>query len=137
MSIQAILNVASSALTAQSLRISLIAQNLANADSVASPGGGPYQRRMPVFAAIPLQGEDGVEGLGVKVAGVLRDQAPPKMTYDPSNPLADASGNVKEPSINPVLEMVDMLQASRSYEANLSTLETARNVALKTIDLLR
>jgi flagellar basal-body rod protein FlgC len=137
MSIQAILNVASSALTAQSLRISLIAQNLANADSVASPGGGPYQRRMPVFAAIPLQGEDGVEGLGVKVAGVLRDQAPPKMTYDPSNPLADASGNVKEPSINPVLEMVDMLQASRSYEANLSTLETARNVALKTIELLK
>ncbi len=137
MSIQAILNVASSALTAQSLRISLIAQNLANADSVGSPEGGPYQRRMPVFETMPLQGDDGVESLGVKVAGVLRDQAPPRTIYDPSNPLADAAGNVNEPSINPVLEMVDMLQASRSYEANLSTLETARNVALKTIDLLK
>ncbi len=137
MSIQSILSVASSALTAQSLRISLIAQNLANADSVASPEGGPYQRRMPVFATIPLQGDAGIEGMGVKVTAVLRDQAPPKMAYDPSNPLADASGNVKEPSINPVLEMVDMLQASRSYEANLSTLESARNVALKTIDLLK
>ncbi len=137
MSIQSIMGVASSALTAQSLRISLIAQNLANADSIASPEGGPYQRRLPVFAAIPLQGEAGVEGIGVKVAAVLRDQAPPRVTYDPSNPLADASGNVKEPSINPVLEMVDMLQASRSYEANLSTLETARNITLKTIDLLK
>jgi len=137
MSIQSILGIASSALTAQSLRISLIAQNLANADSVASPEGGPYQRRMPVFEAIPLQGDAGVEGIGVKVAAVLRDRAPARATYDPSNPLADAAGNVKQPSINPVLEMVDMLQASRSYEANLSTLETARNVALKTIELLK
>jgi len=137
MSIQSILGIASSALTAQSLRISLIAQNLANADSVASPGGGPYQRRMPVFEAILLQGETGVEGIGVKVAAVLRDRAPARVSYDPSNPLADADGNVKEPSINPVLEMVDLLQASRSYEANLSTLETARNVALKTIELLK
>jgi len=137
MSIQNIVGVASSALSAQSLRITLIAQNLANADSVTSPEGGPYKRRIPVFEATPLQGDEGTEGTGVKVAAVLRDQTPPRVSYDPSNPLADADGNVAQPSINPVLEMVDMMQASRSYEANLSTLQTANNVALKTLDLLK
>jgi flagellar basal-body rod protein FlgC len=137
MPIQGIVGVASSALSAQSLRITLIAQNLANADSVASPEGGPYQRRIPVFEATSLPGDEGAEAVGVKVAAVLRDQTPPRMSHDPSNPLADASGNVAQPSINPVLEMVDMMQASRSYEANLSTLQTAHNVTLKTLDLLR
>jgi len=137
MPIQSIVGVASSALSAQSLRITLIAQNLANADSVASPEGGPYQRRIPVFEAASLPGDEGANAIGVKVAAVLRDQTPPRMSHDPSNPLADASGNVAQPSINPVLEMVDMMQASRSYEANLSTLQTAHDVALKTLDLLK
>ena len=134
---QGIVGVASIALSAQSLRITLIAQNLANADSVSSPEGGPYQRRIPVFEATSLPDDQGEEAVGVKVAAVLRDQTPPRVTHDPSNPLADASGNVSQPSINPVLEMVDMLQASRSYEANLATLQTAHNVALRTLDLLK
>jgi flagellar basal-body rod protein FlgC len=137
MPIQGIVGVASSALSAQSLRLTLIAQNLANADSAASPEGGPYQRRIPVFEATSLPGADGEDAIGVKVAAVLRDQTPPRVTHDPSNPLADASGNIAQPSINPVLEMVDMMQASRSYEANLSTLQTAHNVALKTLDILK
>src|SRR5208282_254392 len=137
MPIQGIVGVASSALSAQSLRITLIAQNLANADSVASPEGGPYQRRLPVFEAAALPGDEGTQALGVKVAAVLRDQTPPRVTHDPSNPLADASGDVAQPSINPVMEMVDLMQASRSYEANLSTLQTAHDVALKTLDLLK
>jgi flagellar basal-body rod protein FlgC len=137
MPIQGIVGVASSALSAQSLRLTLIAQNLANADSVASPEGGPYQRRIPVFEAASLPDEGGENAVGVKVAAVLRDQSPPRVTHDPSNPLADAEGNISQPSINPVLEMVDMMQASRSYEANLSTLQTAHNVELKTIDLLK
>ncbi len=137
MPIQDIVGVASSGLSAQSLRITLIAQNLANADSVASPEGGPYQRRLPVFEAAALPGDEETQTLGVKVAAVLRDQAPPRVTHDPSNPLADASGNVEQPTINPVMEMVDLMQASRSYEANLSTLQTAHEVALKTLDLLK
>ncbi|MGD0074794.1 MAG: flagellar basal body rod protein FlgC [Candidatus Binataceae bacterium] len=137
MPIQDIVGVASSGLSAQSLRITLIAQNLANADSVASPEGGPYQRRLPVFEAASLPGDEGTQTLRVKVAAVLRDQTPPRVTHDPSNPLADASGNVAQPSINPVMEMVDLMQASRSYEANLSTLQTAHDVALKTLDLLK
>ena len=137
MSLEATIGIANSALTAQSQRITLIAQNLANADSVSSPEGGPYQRRIPVFEATSLPEENGESAVGVKVAAVLRDQTPPRVTHDPSNPLADAEGNVSQPSINPVLEMVDMMQASRSYEANLSTLQTAHNVALKTLDLLK
>lgn len=77
------------------------------------------------------------QGAGVKLAAVLRDQSPPKVSYDPSNPLADAQGMVKEPSVNPLFEMVDLMEASRSYQANLSVIETARTIALKTLDLLK
>jgi flagellar basal-body rod protein FlgC len=136
MSIGSILSIAGSALDAQSERITLIAENLANANSVESPEGGPYQRRIPVFEATAVGDESG-EGLGVKLANVVRDQTPPKLTYDPSNPLADKSGMVKQPSINPVFEMVDLMEASRSYQANLSVVETARTSALKTIDILK
>src|SRR5260370_456593 len=100
MSIGTILGIAGSALSAQAQRITLIAQNLANADSVASPDGGPYQRRIPVFQASQIAAADGSGGLGVTLAAVLRDQAPPKVTYDPSNPYADAAGMVREPAVN-------------------------------------
>lgn len=137
MSIEAVFGIADSALTAQSQRITLIAQNLANADSVQSPEGGPYQRRVPIFEASPLDA-GGVPGaMGVHVAAVQRDAATPRAVYDPSNPYADADGIVEEPAVNPVTEVVDMMQAARSYQANLSIVETARTAALKTLDLLK
>ena len=136
MSIESIFGIASSALSAQSERITLIAQNLANANSVESPDGGPYQRRIPVFATA-VTGEGNSAGAGVKLAAVLRDQAPPRQVYDPSNPFADGSGMVKQPAVNPVYEMVDLMEASRSYQSNLSVIETARTSAIKTIDLLK
>jgi len=136
MSVGTIFAIASTALDAQSERISLIAQNLANANSAVSSSGGPYQRRIPVFEATPVS--DGADtGLGVRLATVLRDQSPPKAIYDPSNPLADSSGIVHEPDVNPIYEMVDLMEASRSYQANLSVVETTKNAALKTIDLLK
>lgn len=136
MSIESIIGIANSALGAESQRMTLIAQNLANANSVQSPDGGPYQRRIPVFQS--AQVDDGNEsGVGVKLAAVLRDQSSPRQVYDPSNPFADPSGMVKEPAVNPLYEMVDMMQAARSYQANLSIVETARTAALKTIDLLK
>ncbi|SRR5579875_190447 len=135
MSIESVLEIASSGLVAQSHRINLVSQNLANADSVSSPEGGPYQRRLPVFVASPLR-QDSSE-LGVKMVAVLRDESPPQIVHDPSNPLADEKGNVRRPAINPVLEMVDLIEASRSYEANLSVIESAKSMALKTIDLLQ
>jgi flagellar basal-body rod protein FlgC len=137
MSLATILGIAGSALSAQSQRITLIAQNLANADSVQSPEGGPYQRRIPVFQASPVGATDGDNGMGVRLAAVLRDQAPPKAIYDPSNPYADAAGMVQEPAVNQVDEMVDMMQAARSYQANLSVVETARTAAMDTINLLK
>jgi flagellar basal-body rod protein FlgC len=136
MSIEAVLGIANSALGAQSERISLIAQNLANVNSVESPDGGPYQRRIPVFETAPIELSNGQVAAGVKLAAVLRDTSV-KPVYDPSNPLADASGMVKQPSVNPIYEMVDLMQAARSYQANLAVVESARTAALDTVNLLK
>jgi len=136
MSVEATIGIANSALTAQSQRITLIAQNLANADSINSPEGGPYQRRIAIFE--PQQvGDNSNAGIGVKVAAVMKDSAPPNEVFDPSNPFADANGAVKEPNVNPVFERVDMMQATRSYQANLSVIQSAHTSAMKTLDLLK
>jgi flagellar basal-body rod protein FlgC len=132
--LDSIVGIANSALSAQSQRLTLIAQNLANVDSMNSPDGGPYQRRIPVFEPTQV-GDRG--GVGVKLAEVLTDQSPPRVAYEPSSPFADENGMVKEPSVNPVYEMVDMMAASRSYQANLSVVQTANTAALKTLDLLK
>lgn len=136
MSVGTIFAIASSGLDAQSQRITLIAQNLANANSTVSGRGGPYQRQIPVFQATPVDNGGG-SGLGVRMAEVLRDQSPPRAVYDPSNPVADASGIVAEPNVNPIYEMVDLMEASRAYEANLSVIQTTANAAVRTIDLLK
>ena len=175
MSVEGIFAVANSALTAQSQRMTLIAQNLANVDSVNSPEGGPYQRQIAVFEAQQLGagagaavgvkvaqvvkdnapgaeifdpsnpfadepeelGEGAGAGTGVRLAQVLKDSAPPHEVFDPSNPYADQNGVVKEPNVNPVFEMVDLMQASRSYQANLSVIQSANTSAMKTLDLLK
>lgn len=136
MSVEATIGIANSALTAQSQRITLIAQNLANADSINSPDGGPYQRRMAIFEPQQL-GEGDAAGTGVRVAQVVKDNAPAHEVFDPSNPFADENGVVKTPNVNPVYEMVDMMQATRSYQANLSVIQTANTTATKTLDLLK
>ncbi|HLX36439.1 MAG TPA: flagellar basal body rod protein FlgC [Candidatus Binataceae bacterium] len=136
MSVEATIGIANSALTAQSQRITLIAQNLANADSVNTPEGGPYQRRIPVFQAEDI-GDGANGGTGVKLAAVLKDNAPAHEIFDPSSPFANADGVVKEPNVDPVYEMVDMMQAARSYQANLSVIQSAHSSALKTLDLLK
>jgi flagellar basal-body rod protein FlgC len=136
MSVEGIFAVANSALTAQSQRMTLIAQNLANVDSVNSPEGGPYQRQIAVFEAQQL-GAGASAAVGVKVAQVVKDNAPGAEIFDPSNPFADEQGLVKEPNVNPVFEMVDLMQASRSYQANLSVIQSANTSAMKTLDLLK
>ena len=134
MGLDSIIGIANSALGAQSQRITLIAQNLANADSMSSPAGGPYQRQIPVFQPAQVGASD---GMGVKLAEVVTDNAPAREVYEPSSPFADESGLVKEPSVNPVYEMVDMMEASRAYQANLSVVQTANSAALQTINLLK
>ncbi len=136
MSVEGIIGIANSALTAQSQRITLIAQNLANADSINSPEGGPYQRRIAIFEPSQV-GEGASAGTGVRVSAVMKDNAPPNEVFDPSNPFADENGVVKEPNVNPVYEMVDMMQATRSYQANLSVIQSAHTSEMKTLDLLK
>jgi flagellar basal-body rod protein FlgC len=136
MSIEGVLAIANSALDAQSERITLIAQNLANVNSVEAPGGRPYQRQSPVFEVAPVEEGDGELAAGVKLAAVVPDNST-KSVYDPSDPLADVSGMVSRPSVNPIYEMVDLMEASRSYQANLALIESARTAALDTINLLK
>jgi len=130
MSILNILHIAGSALTAQSARLNAVASNLANADSVAGADGRPYKAKQVVFEAVPMVGRDGV---GVRVAQVVEDAAPARLVYDPTNTAADAQGYVAMPNVNVVEEMVNMISASRSYQANAEIMNTAKQLALRTL----
>jgi flagellar basal-body rod protein FlgC len=126
--------VAASALKAQQLRMRVIAENIANADSTSTAGGGePYRRQMAVFQPTNVDGG----GEGVRVARVQSDQNPFKREYNPSHPAADAKGYVQMPNVNPLVEALDMKEAQRAYEANLNVIETQRSMQSRTLDLIR
>ena len=122
--------IAGSALTAQSQRMNVAASNMANADSVSGPDNQPYRARQVVFETTPAPG-DAIGG--VRVSRVIEDQSPLRMQHDPKNPLANAEGYVAMPNVNPVEEMVNMISASRSYQANVEVLNTAKTLMLKTL----
>jgi flagellar basal-body rod protein FlgC len=125
-----IFDVAGSAMSAQSQRMNVTASNLANADSATGPDGQPYRARQVVFAVAP---SDQQQIGGVRVAGIVEDPSPMRMVYDPKNPLANAGGYVTMPNVNVVEEMVNMISASRSYQANVEVLNTAKTMMLKTL----
>jgi flagellar basal-body rod protein FlgC len=127
-----IFQIAGSAMTAQSQRMNTTASNLANADSVAGPDGQPYRARQVVFEMAPVDGQ-GIGG--VRVARVIEDPSPMRMVHDPKNPLANAEGYVTMPNVNVVEEMVNMISASRSYQANVEVLNTAKTLMLKTLTI--
>ncbi len=130
------LDVASTGLNAQSYRLNVVASNLANADSATSSNGQPYRAREVVFAAQPLSAPGAGAGVdGVQVAGVVQKPGPMRMVYQPGNPLADKQGYVAYPNVNPVDEMVNMISASRSYQADVNVADTAKNLLLKTLTL--
>ncbi len=135
MQLEASLAVAASGMRAQSARLRVVAENLANADSTAAtPGGDPYRRRVVTFRPVPDR------SLGVARVAVDRitvDRSPFQLRYEPWHPAADERGYVKYPNVEPVVELVDMREAQRAYEASLQTLATARALLLETIDLLR
>jgi flagellar basal-body rod protein FlgC len=130
--------VSASGLTAQRLRLDLIAGNLANVQSTRSSDGGPYRRRVPVFeareAALAETGSPLVGG--VQVVAVLSDAGPPRLVYDPGHPDADGSGYVAYPNIEPVMEMADLISCTRSYEANLACLSGTKRMAKLALDLV-
>jgi len=141
-----VLGTAGSALTAQRLRMDVTASNIANAESTNTPRGGPYKRERVVFqpmragasSSIEAQSGNGTEELrGVQVQGIIEDQSPPRLVYDPGHPDADADGNVAYPNVDLVTEMTDMLSASRAYEANITVINASKNMAQRAIDLGR
>ena len=136
MSLFRILDVAGSALTAQSQRLNTTASNLANADSAGSLAGGVYRARHVVFSTMALgAGEGAEEAAGVRVAGVVEDTAPPRIVHDPRHPLADERGYVTMPNVNVVEEMVNMISASRSYQTNAELMNTAKTLLLRTLTI--
>lgn len=129
------LEIAGSSLTAHRLWMDLISQNLANVNTTRTPEGGPYKRRVPVFAE-RLQGINN-DFKGVGVERIEADDLPPRMVYQPEHPDADAQGYVAYPNVNVVREMTDMMVATRAYEANLMVVESAKEIWGSAIDVLR
>ncbi|MFO7172316.1 MAG: flagellar basal body rod protein FlgC [Bacillota bacterium] len=162
-----ILEISASSLTAERFRMEVIANNIANANTTRTERGGPYRRRVAVLAAreeapapfsewlsramaqvgvrdfrppgIPGAGAEvaGQVGAGVRVVAVGEDPRPLPLRYDPTHPDADANGYVQMPNVDPLLEMVDLISASRAYEANVTAFTTARQMALRTLELGR
>ena len=140
------MDISGSALTATRLRLDTIANNLANANTTRTAQGGPYRRQMVVYAPRGEQVQwmyPGIEpspefrGRGVRVAGVVDDPSAFKRVYDPGHPDADTSGYVSMPNVNPVTEMVDMMAATRAYEANVSAITAARSMAERALEIGR
>lgn len=132
MGMTSIFAIAGSALNAQSERMNVAASNLAKADSVSGPDGQPYRAKQVVFQVAAPAGQ--VIG-GVQVSDVIESTQPDKLIYQPGNPLADDKGYVHMPNVNVVNEMVDSMSASRSYQANIEVLNTAKTLMQKTLTL--
>ncbi len=131
----AAMKISASALEAQSMRLRIISENLANAQSTGStPGSDPFRRKTITFGA-ELDKLSGAELVGIKSVQV--DDSPFKLEFDPGNPAADSAGYVKMPNVNLILEMADMREANRSYESNLQVIKQSREMMSMTIDLLR
>ncbi len=134
MSLQKVFDIAGSAMTAQSMRLNVVASNMANVDSAVASNGDPYKAKRVVFTPIPVrQGIQQVDS--VRVTAIVEDQSPPKMVYDPKHPLANPQGYVTMPNINPVEEMTDMISASRSYQTNVEMMNTAKSLLIKTLSI--
>ena len=128
-------SIAGSGLEAQSVRLRVVSENLANAQSVGkTPGADPYRRKTVVFAS---EFDRLLGAATVEVKSIGTDQTPFQVEHDPSNPVADKDGNVKMPNVNMLVEMADMSEASRSYEANLQMVKEARSMTNQILDLLR
>lgn len=138
--------ISATGLAAERLRMDVIANNIANANTTRTEEGGPYRRRQVVFQAVSQAvraGQKtssrglGAPGRGVAVAAIVEDLSPPRLAYDPGHPDADARGYVAMPNVDAVREMVDMISAARAYEANASALDAAKTMAMRALDIGR
>lgn len=129
------LGIAASGLKAQSGRMRIIAENIANADSAAKTAGGePYRRKIPTFTS---RFDRELDASVIEAGRVRRDSSPFRTKYDPGNPAADARGEVRLPNVNGLIENMDMREAQRSYEANLNMVTATRRMISRTLDILK
>jgi flagellar basal-body rod protein FlgC len=142
------MGISASGLTAQRLRMDVISSNIANAQTTRTPEGGPYRRQMVILSPVyspnsfqsslnqAMQGTAGTSGLGqgVAVTGVVRDNSPFKLVYDPTNPDA-VNGYVQMPNVDISTEMVDMVSASRAYEANVTAFDASKQMTMDALTL--
>ncbi|MBI4774898.1 MAG: flagellar basal body rod protein FlgC [Deltaproteobacteria bacterium] len=139
------MDLSASALGAQRMRMNVISSNLANIHSTKTPEGGPYQKREVVFSAVPVKKsfgdelQDAMNGSirQCEVTDVVKSQAPFRKVFNPHHPHADAEGYVSMPNVELVTEMANMMDASRAYEANLAAIDTAKNMAMKALEIGR
>jgi flagellar basal-body rod protein FlgC len=148
------ISIAASGLTAENVRMDVTSENLANADTTQGAGGQPYRRQEVVLQQVggfgaALSGAMGntpVAGMalggnaapgGVEVTGIVNDPTPDQQVYDPGNPAANGQGYVSMPNVNPVTEMVDLIDESRSYQSDVTAMDTAKTMYEKTLDLLK
>ncbi len=145
MNLLSAISVSASGMSAQRARTELLVENLANSDTTRTPDGGPYRRKDVVFAADPSAAEfssvfeDHMNGsaMGVRVAQVVTDTQAPEKRYMPGHPDADADGYVAFPRVNPAEDMVDLLGASRSYQANVSAISAVKDMLQRSMDLFK
>ncbi len=136
------IDAAASGLTAERLRMDVISNNIANVNTTRTAAGGAYRRQMVVFAPrenttsfAQVLSEQMDAGNGVRVVGIEKDNSPTRKVYDPAHPDANKEGYVEMPNINIVNEMVDMITATRSYEANVTVVNAAKSMALKALEI--
>ncbi|HUA85566.1 MAG TPA: flagellar basal body rod protein FlgC [Bryobacteraceae bacterium] len=145
MNLLSALSVSASGMSAQRERTELLVENLANSDTTRTPEGGPYRRKDVIFEADPSTGEFsslyasqmGGSAEGVRVAQVVTDTREPEKRYMPGHPDADKDGYVSYPRVNPAEDMVDLLSASRSYQANVSAISAVKDMIQKSLELFR
>ena len=145
MSLLSALSVSSSGMAAQRLRAELLVENMANAETTRTPEGGPYRRKDAVFSSSPVdspfsavfQTEMNAFSTGVTVSDVVEDDGEPIKKYQPGHPDADSAGYVSYPDINPVEDMVDLMSATRGFQANVAAMSAVKDMLHRSIDLLR
>jgi flagellar basal-body rod protein FlgC len=137
MSIPKILDIASTGMAAQRLRVQLIASNIANSETTRTKEGGPYRRKEAIFRSQDMGFSGALANAGVRVASIRTSQEPFLTRFEPGHPDADADGVVSYPNVNPVEEMVNLTEASRAYEANIAVVRAAKAMASSALEILR
>lgn len=135
--------ISGSALKANRIRLNTISSNLANVETTSTPEGGPYKKKSVYFETKPVSFREHLNGelnnsvKGVEVTKILEDEDPPQLVYDPDHPDANEEGYVAMPNVSVLKEMVDMMNATRAYQANATTIKAAKRMALKALEIGR